>query len=205
MLGAVFVEETQLDSCGHLREHRKVRAVPVPVRAEGQGFARAHVARLAADVMGVQLWVETHDSLSRGADMANLIRMVDRPNVGVCYNNLHPIRRGESLETTMAHLAGMIRHVHLHDGLNRPDKVIITPMGIGDMPIDDVILANGKDLRAYVLGVGGFLGVGERSVAVEPGSLTIQKQADGSERALVHATKENLEKAPALQRQARAQ
>ena len=71
--------------------------------------------------------------------------------------------------------------------------------------IDDVILANGKDLRAYVLGVGGFLGVGERSVAVEPGSLTIQKQADGSERALVHATKESLEKAPALQRQARAQ
>jgi hypothetical protein len=71
--------------------------------------------------------------------------------------------------------------------------------------IDDVILANGKDLRAYVIGVGGFLGVGERSVAVEPESVTIQKQADGSERALVHATKENLEKAPALQRQARAQ
>jgi len=95
----------------------------------------------AADVMGVQLWVETHDSLSRGADMANLVRMVDRANVGVCYNNLHPIRRGEALESTMAHLAGMIRHVHLHDGLNRPDKVIITPMGIGDMPIDEVILA----------------------------------------------------------------
>ncbi len=31
--------------------------------------------------------------------------------------------------------------------------------------IDDVILANGKDLKAYVIGVGGFLGVGERSVA----------------------------------------
>ncbi len=71
--------------------------------------------------------------------------------------------------------------------------------------IDDVILANGKDLRAYVIGVGGFLGVGERSVAVEPESVTIQKQADGSERALVHATKENLENAPQLQRQARAQ
>jgi len=72
--------------------------------------------------------------------------------------------------------------------------------------IDDVILANGKDLRAYVIGVGGFLGVGERDVALEPGSVTIQKQADGSERAMVHATKESLENAPALdQRQARAQ
>lgn len=71
--------------------------------------------------------------------------------------------------------------------------------------IDDVILANGKDLKAYVIGVGGFLGVGERSVAVEPGSVTIEKQADGTERALIHATKENLENAPELQRQARAQ
>lgn len=71
--------------------------------------------------------------------------------------------------------------------------------------IDDVILADGKDLRAYVIGVGGFLGVGERDVALEPGSVTIQKQADGTERALVNATKENLENAPALQRQARAQ
>jgi sporulation protein YlmC with PRC-barrel domain len=71
--------------------------------------------------------------------------------------------------------------------------------------IDDVILANGKDLKAYVIGVGGFLGVGERNVALEPGSVTFQKQADGSERALVHATKESLENAPALERQARAQ
>ena len=55
-----------------------------------------------------------------------------------------------------------------------------------------------------MIGVGGFLGVGERSVALEPGSVTIEKTADGSERALVHATKENLEKAPALQRQAHA-
>jgi hypothetical protein len=71
--------------------------------------------------------------------------------------------------------------------------------------IDDVILANGKDLRAYVIGVGGFLGVGERDVAVEPNSVSIQKEADGTERAHVQATKEELEKAPALQRQARAQ
>ena len=70
--------------------------------------------------------------------------------------------------------------------------------------INDVILANGKDLRAYVIGVGGFLGVGERSIAVEPGSVTIEKTADGSERALVRATKENLENAPALQRHAGA-
>ncbi len=70
--------------------------------------------------------------------------------------------------------------------------------------ISDLILQKDGDSRVALIDVGGFLGVGERSAAVEPGSLTIQKQADGSERALVHATKEKLEKAPALQRKARA-
>ena len=88
-----------------------------------------------------EIWLETHDTISRGADAAAVIRAVDHPNLAICYNNLHPIRRGESLETTIAHLAPMIRHVHLHDGLNLPDKVIITPMGEGEMPMDETFLA----------------------------------------------------------------
>lgn len=95
----------------------------------------------AADTLNIQLWFETHDSLSRGADAAALILAIDRPNVGIAYNNIHPIRRGEPLEATIAHITPMIRHVHLHDGLARPDKVIITPMGLGQMPIEDTFKA----------------------------------------------------------------
>jgi sugar phosphate isomerase/epimerase len=94
-----------------------------------------------AHALDVEIWIETHDVLCRGADAAAIVRAVDRPNVGVCYNNLHPIRKGESLETTIAHLAPMIRHVHLHDGLNWPDKVVVTPFGRGDMPLDDTLQA----------------------------------------------------------------
>jgi sporulation protein YlmC with PRC-barrel domain len=71
--------------------------------------------------------------------------------------------------------------------------------------IDDLILDDGKNLKAVVVGVGGFFGVGERSVAVEPGSVTIQRQPDGSERALIYATEENLNSAPDINEQRQAQ
>jgi len=94
-----------------------------------------------AQLLETEIWIETHDMVSTGADVAALVRAVDRPNVGVCYNNMHPIRMGESLETTIAHLAPMIRHVHLHDGLAHPEKVIVTPVGQGEMPMDDTMQA----------------------------------------------------------------
>ena len=62
--------------------------------------------------------------------------------------------------------------------------------------VEDIIVDERKNLKALVLGVGGFLGVGERNVVVEPESVLIQKRAPDDERALVHATRENLESAP---------
>jgi sporulation protein YlmC with PRC-barrel domain len=66
--------------------------------------------------------------------------------------------------------------------------------------IEDLILDNGHDLKAIIVGVGGFLGVGERDVAIAPSSMTIQKQTDGSERVIVAATKDNLKNAPEFKR-----
>ena len=94
-----------------------------------------------AHTLETEIWIETHDLIPKGADVARLIRDVDRPNVLACYNNLHPIRMGESLEETMAHLGPMIRHVHLHDGLANQEKVIITPVGEGDMPMEETMQA----------------------------------------------------------------
>ncbi len=97
----------------------------------------AEIARM----LETEIWIETHDLVSRGAEVAALVRAVDHPNVLACYNNLHPIRQGESLEATIAHLAPIIRHVHLHDGLAHPEKVVITPAGQGDMPLDETMQA----------------------------------------------------------------
>jgi hypothetical protein len=68
--------------------------------------------------------------------------------------------------------------------------------------IADLIIDDGKNLRAIVLDVGGFLGIGEHRVAVSPASVVIEKRGDELERAIVNATKDSLEKAPEFKRQA---
>src|SRR5262245_55465121 len=68
--------------------------------------------------------------------------------------------------------------------------------------IEDLIIDAGKNLRAIVLDVGGFLGIGEHRFAVSPASVVIEKRGDELERAIVNATKDSLEKAPEFKRQA---
>lgn len=61
--------------------------------------------------------------------------------------------------------------------------------------IEDVIVDDGKRIKAIVLSVGGFLGIGERYVAVDPSSIVITRQGDNM-RAVVNSTREELRNAP---------
>ena len=61
--------------------------------------------------------------------------------------------------------------------------------------VEDLILDNGKNLRAVVVSVGGFLGMGERHVAVDPASVVMSRENDTT-RLIVNTTKEELKNAP---------
>ncbi|HEY0420053.1 MAG TPA: PRC-barrel domain-containing protein [Acetobacteraceae bacterium] len=61
--------------------------------------------------------------------------------------------------------------------------------------IEDVVIENGKTITAVVIGVGGFLGMGERYVAVDPSSVTLTHDND-KWRAVMDATKDSLQNAP---------
>ncbi|MGV7030579.1 PRC-barrel domain-containing protein [Methylobacterium symbioticum] len=61
--------------------------------------------------------------------------------------------------------------------------------------IEDLVMENGKTVTGVVVSVGGFLGVGERYVLVDPSSIFLQR-ADGKLKALVDADKEALKSAP---------
>lgn len=63
--------------------------------------------------------------------------------------------------------------------------------------VEDLILDNGKNLRAVVVSVGGFLGIGERHVALDPASVVMTKQNDTT-RLVVNTTKDDLKNAPAF-------
>lgn len=65
--------------------------------------------------------------------------------------------------------------------------------------IEDLLIENGNTVRAVILGVGGFLGIGERYVAVDPASITFMRNANsGSVRAVMDVTKDQLRQAPAF-------
>ena len=60
----------------------------------------------------------------------------------------------------------------------------------------DVILDSNQKVRAMVLSVGGFLGMGTRYVAVEPSALTITKKDEKTYTAQMDTTKDALKAAP---------
>ncbi|MEZ5840779.1 MAG: PRC-barrel domain-containing protein [Hyphomicrobiales bacterium] len=68
---------------------------------------------------------------------------------------------------------------------------------IGD--INDVVLSSNGTAEAVVVGVGGFLGIGEKDVAVDFDKLTWVNR-DGDKWIVLDASREDLEKAPAYDR-----
>lgn len=67
--------------------------------------------------------------------------------------------------------------------------------------INDIIVTADGNVSAVILGIGGFIGIGERDVAVPMSSIMVLTETDDDDRFLVVKTsKEMLEKAPAFER-----
>jgi len=62
--------------------------------------------------------------------------------------------------------------------------------------IGDVIVSQKGDVEAIVIDVGGFLGIGEKPVAVEYDTLNVQKDTNGETRYSISATEDQLDGAP---------
>jgi hypothetical protein len=65
--------------------------------------------------------------------------------------------------------------------------------------INDLILTETGEVAAVVIGVGGFLGLGEKQVAVDYAALTKVVASDNTERFVLETTVENLTAAPDFQ------
>ncbi|WP_375276330.1 PRC-barrel domain-containing protein [Methylorubrum thiocyanatum] len=61
--------------------------------------------------------------------------------------------------------------------------------------VEDLVIENGKTVTGVVVSVGGFLGMGERYVLVDPSSIFLHK-ADGKLKAMVDTDKDALKNAP---------
>lgn len=65
--------------------------------------------------------------------------------------------------------------------------------------INDLVINENGDVAAVIVGVGGFLGVGEKNVAVDYQQLQWVAAADNTERLVLETTKEALNAAPAVE------
>jgi hypothetical protein len=65
---------------------------------------------------------------------------------------------------------------------------------LGD--INDLLLDANHQIVAIVVGVGGFLGIGQKSVAIGIDSVDVTTDADGNQKLIVDATKDELNSAP---------
>ncbi|ANW00875.1 PRC-barrel domain-containing protein [Bradyrhizobium icense] len=72
----------------------------------------------------------------------------------------------------------------------------LTNENVGE--VEDLIIDNGKTVKAVIISVGGFLGIGDRNIAVQPGSVVLSEKSDGSARVVINTTKEDLKNAPAF-------
>jgi cytoskeletal protein RodZ len=67
---------------------------------------------------------------------------------------------------------------------------------IGD--INDLIVGSDGMVRGYLVGVGGFLGIGEKNVAISYGAVSSSVDDSGNPRLVVNLTKDQLTDAPAF-------
>lgn len=100
---------------------------------EGVAEALESVAEHASQ-RGVTVCVETHDHWCDPADVVALMQAVDHPAIAVNWDVMHPVRMHKAtMQEAFKALKPWIRHVHVHDGLTRHDKLTMMPMGEGEI------------------------------------------------------------------------
>ena len=65
--------------------------------------------------------------------------------------------------------------------------------------IEDMVIDNGKTVSALIISVGGFLGMGERYVAVDPSTVTLVPEEDNGMRAIINTRRDDLQNAPTFE------
>jgi len=113
-------------------------------REEMEGAARVLEAGIpVAERTGVAIAVETHDSFSSAALVAELLALVDSPSVGAVWDSHHPHRMGESPGDVYAAIGRRLLLAQVKDAKrapgNEPDGWQLTLLGQGEVPVREML------------------------------------------------------------------
>jgi sugar phosphate isomerase/epimerase len=106
----------------------------------------------AADAQGVDIVIETHDAFCRGAEVARVFAQVPNLRFGTVWDVHHPFRMGESLEETWRLVGPRVKHVHIKDGVRRPDgSWQLVLLGQGEVPCRQAVeLLAARGYRGFI-------------------------------------------------------
>jgi sugar phosphate isomerase/epimerase len=109
----------------------------------GSGDDSRAAARLAeagprAEAAGVRLLVETHDSHSRGTDVARILRTAAAPGVGAIWDLMHTWLAGETPAVSAEALRPWPGYVQVKDIAGATDRTPL-PLGRGVLPLADCL------------------------------------------------------------------
>ena len=117
--------------------------------------AAARVLEAAAPVaerLGVSIGVETHDSFSAAAVVAELLALVDAPSVGAVWDSHHPYRMGELPPEIYASIGSRLLLAQVKDARRAPEREDgwqLVLLGEGEVPVREML---------HVLDAGGYDG-----------------------------------------------
>lgn len=108
-----------------------------------------------ADSTQKEIWIETHNEFATGRVLKMLLNDINRDNVKVIWDIIHPIEDFEQPEETWEYIGNKIAHVHIKDG-KRSDNPLkhdyeYTPLGEGELPIKEILeLLKEKKFNGYI-------------------------------------------------------
>jgi sugar phosphate isomerase/epimerase len=112
-------------------------------RARLAAAARVLVAAIpAAERLGVAIGVETHDSFSASAVVAELLAMIESASVGAVWDSHHPYRVGEGAAAVYANLRHRILLAQVKDARRAPERTDgwqLVPLGEGEVPVREML------------------------------------------------------------------
>jgi hypothetical protein len=113
-----------------------------------------------------------------------------------------PAQRAPAVEAPKAPVPGQIVVQEANTVLAKGDLIgqtVYAPDKAKIGSISDLILSkDGRTVEGYVIGVGGFLGIGEKSVALKMDKLKISTAADGTMELAMDMTKDELRNTPSF-------
>lgn len=78
--------------------------------------------------------METHDDWCDPAHLAEVMKRVDHPAIGINWDIMHPVRVAKvSIDEAFNTIKPWIRHIHFHDGLTNDDGLFLVPIGEGEI------------------------------------------------------------------------